>query len=359
MQVISVLKTNLRINYIFMAEKRGQSSEKSSWELPFSITLLINGSKIQVVFLVMLVTILPFLMGFLEQFNEIVKYRKEGNLEYPWPEYSDLWLAVKSLCFLLVLQFGLKKALLPFTEKTISAKYTGQERQDRAVRQVNSIFGCVYFTFAFVWGYYVSKDSYFLPPSLGGDGSAGLMFKDFPYQGREQFPQIREYIMVQLGYHMHSFIVHVFSKPRNDFVEMLLHHSVTVFLIILAYFMNYVTISHLVLFVHDLSDIFICCTKALVDTDSTFFTMSCYGLVMVTWSYMRLFIFPTEIIYWGFYNNPLPEQEVHGKWLLGTMLHFLLVLHLYWYYLLIKMGLRFALKGKKEDIQQDLSNSKQ
>jgi len=287
-----------------------------------------------------------------------MEFRIQGNPDYPWPQYSDFWLTAKTVAALFVVQTFMKYALLPFTQKTISEKYQGQERTDRAKRQLDSIFKGSYFVFAIVFGYIVAKDSYFFPVLLGGRGEARLMFKDFPYQTTEEFPLIREYLLVQLGYHTHSFIVHVFSKPRNDFIEMLLHHSMTVFLISLAYLMNYVCGSLLILVTHDVSDFCVYLTRVFVDTNNTKATVVSYSLLMTSWIYTRLFIFPYELIYWGTYYS-IAFEEIYGIWLMGAMLHFLLVLHIYWFYLLIKMGMRFAKKGTTKDLQHNLTKKSQ
>ena len=317
------------------------------------IWVVTRKSRMQVMFFLMFILLFPLLAAFLKEVNYIVEIRKLGNPLYSWPQYSDFWITAKTVLVLFALQSTVKFLALPFTESSISEKYQGRERHERAKRQADSIFKGCYFVFAFVFGYIVAKDSYFLPTSLGGKGEARLMFKDFPYQSTEGFPLIREYLLVQLGYHTHSFIVHVFSKPRNDFIEMLLHHSMTVFLISLAYLMNYVTTSLLVLFSHDLSDILVYGIRMFVDTNKTKVTFAIYILLVMSWAYTRLFIFPTEIIYWATYQA---NVEIYGLWVMGAMLHFLLVLHIYWFCLLIKMGVKFIKKGRPQDTQHDLGS---
>jgi len=236
----------------------------------------------------------------------------------------------------------------------ISERHHGKERLVRAEKLVEHLFKTIYFTFSFTLGYWVAKDSFFLPASLGGKGDVNLVWADFPYQSFETFPYIREYLMIQLGYHAQSFIVHILSKPRNDFMEMLLHHSMTVCLVSLAYLMNYVAISHLILFTHDLSDIFVCLTRTVMDTKiNKAISFASYISIMVTWFYMRLWIFPLDLLRMGAYECPL--EEVYGLGVLAGMAHVLLVLHVYWYILMIKMGVRFVKSGVPVDDMKKLS----
>jgi len=157
--------------------------------------------------------------------------------------------------------------------------------------------------------------------------------------------------MIQLGYHLKSFLIHVWNKPKNDFMEMLLHHSMTVFLISLAYLMNYVTMSLLVLYSHDFADIFGCFVQTFVDTNRKWLTFTCYIMLLISWFYTRLWVFPNELIRASCYENTV---EIHGLFVMGGMLHFLLVLHVYWFYLFIRMGMRFLRTSHVEDIQHKI-----
>ena len=63
--------------------------------------------------------------------------------------------------------------------------------------------------------------------SLGGHGD--LRLTDEYDRTGESFTRAHWYLLIQLGYHLHS-LVHVagIATKRNDFVEMMLHHYVTV-----------------------------------------------------------------------------------------------------------------------------------
>ena len=60
--------------------------------------------------------------------------------------------------------------------------------------------------------------------------------------------------------HMSIYISHIYSQllhwERNDFVEMFIHHLVTILLMTLSWTSNTVRIGTLVLVVHDCADIF-------------------------------------------------------------------------------------------------------
>lgn len=44
------------------------------------------------------------------------------------------------------------------------------------------MFKSIYFVFATAWGYYVLKDQFYMPKSLGGNGDFMDSFRGFPYE---------------------------------------------------------------------------------------------------------------------------------------------------------------------------------
>jgi hypothetical protein len=80
------------------------------------------------------------------------------------------------------------------------------------------------------------KDAYFFPSYLGGNGEYSLIFKDYPYI--KHIPYLKEYYMSCFSYHLGMLIKHIVAKRQNDFVEMALHHSVTIYLMFGSYMFN-------------------------------------------------------------------------------------------------------------------------
>lgn len=317
-----------------------------------------GGTWLQCLWLVMLILVFPFLVPFLKEFDRIVQMRKAGDPAYPWPQYSDLQLAVLTCAALYLGQTISVPVLSALIEPYIHSRHKENDRWMRAEKAAVSLFKGGYFTFSFIVGYYVAKDSFFLNWKLGGAGDVDLMFQDFPYQSTATFPYIRPYLMMQLGYHLFSLVSHLSHKPKSDFMEMLLHHTMTVLLVALAYFMNYVTMSHLVLFTHDFGDIFCYLSKLFVDTKYKSVAVALAPGILFSWGYMRLYVFPTDLIRVAVYENPKYE-EIYGITVLGGMLHFLLCLHVYWYLLFLKMVWRAVRHSEVEDLQSQVHSKTQ
>jgi hypothetical protein len=209
-----------------------------------------------------------------------------------------------------------------------------------------------------VFGYYVIQDAPFLPWIMGGSGDSALIFQGYPYQNFDTCPLIRGYLMIQLGYHLFSLIAHCIAPARHDFMEMLLHHVVTVLLISGSYLMNYCAIGSLVLLIHDLADIFIYGSRLWLDTKYVFMAFAAYLGLLVAFVFGRLIVFPFWLIWYAVWFNYDYYQEVPGFWLMSVMLHFLLILHVYWFTLLLRLGYNYITQGKATDMHANKDDAK-
>lgn len=305
-------------------------------------------SQIQYVFLLILIALIPCLLKFLVSLTSIVSQLKSGNPTYPWPPYTDFLKSLVISGVLLVSLSIFKKLFRNASNTLISRKYKGEDREFRRQKLVDCVFKGSFYVGICSYGYFVVKDCDFFPFALGGRGSSANMFNGYPYQEFDAYENIKLYLTIQLGYHIFSLIQHIFNKAKNDYIDMLLHHLMTVALVGLAYFMNYVAISILVLLVHDLSDVFGYLVRIFIDTEYKNFAVLCYVGLLMSWLYFRLIVLPFEIMRFGIYLNPI-IQDLNGYLLLAVMLHCLIILHVYWYYLFIQMGIKFIKTKSAED----------
>lgn len=80
----------------------------------------------------------------------------------------------------------------------------------------------------------------------------------------------------------------ILSKPGNDFIEMLLHHIVTLFLILGSFMCNYLRIGSVVAFTHDISDIFAYLVRLTIDFKNQLIPMTVGISLLTSWAYSRL-----------------------------------------------------------------------
>jgi hypothetical protein len=97
------------------------------------------------------------------------------------------------------------------------------------------------------------KNSYFYPSYLGGNGDYSLLFKNHPYP--THVPFLKEYYILSTSYHFGQLCKHMIGPKQNDFVEMLLHHTITIYLLTGSYLINVWECGAIIAYLHDASDI--------------------------------------------------------------------------------------------------------
>jgi len=160
---------------------------------------------------------------------------------------------------------------------------------------------------------------------------------------------VRRFYLIQLAIWAYTSFFHAFfEEPRRDHFAMFFHHIATLGLIIFSYIFRYSRIGVLVLLVHDISDIPLDLVKMVNYLEWEICTIIGYVVTLSSWAYWRFYQFPFRII-----NCTLFEAYAiapNGKWLweMNFALICLVFLHIYWFYLLVAVGLRMLFSKPKE-----------
>lgn len=226
----------------------------------------------------------------------------------------------------------------------------------KVVRCCDAVFKCCYYASMTLWGFYILRDKPWTPWVLGGRGDTRKCWTDgHPYQPVSD--DLRQFYLTAVGYHLCEVVVHLMEVHAPDFWEMLLHHTVTYFLVSLSYLLNYVRIGSLVMLLHGATDIFIYASKAVVDTGFTRLTAVSYFGLLLAYAWFRILVFPTFVMRSAWVES---VQEVGpdlpaGWSFLNFALGVLFLLHVYWFGLVIKIGLNFRKTGEARDMVSNLS----
>jgi hypothetical protein len=233
-----------------------------------------------------------------------------------YPQFGDFIYALTACVVLCLLRWVLSNgpfcrvadALLPIDKDL---------REERVKRCAQYLFKLSYDIVFCAYGYKLMRHRSWMPPEMGGSGNIAEAFSDSDLNFMPW--DLKIYYQISLGYHLHSLAYHSFwTKRRNDFIEMLLHHLVTVFLIGFSYMFNFLKIGLIVMLVHDVSDIPGYLVRIFVDTAN--------------------------------FNERSDRRSVPALAIFLLMMSVLAVLHFYWYALFIRMGMMAASSGKTEDI---------
>ncbi|KAG6623474.1 LAG1 longevity assurance [Phytophthora cinnamomi] len=272
------------------------------------------------------------------------------------PHISEWLVGIGFALLIIALRFAFLAVAKPLGRRVLSP--AKRQHPDRVERFATVLFKFTWFAGITVAGYYVMRDEKWFPPVLGGNGvirEAYLILHEAPGFA------LKYYYFVQLGYHFHSLLfMLLFSPIRNDFIEMLLHHLVTIILIGGSYLANYCAMGALVTFTHDIGDVTGCKKTpiSVVDTGNTPLIVAMYVVLLVSWGYTRLYVYPFHLIYNAIFVIPEANPHVVGIFLHpgNALLCMLVVLHVYWYGLFLVMGYTLIRKGLAEDIQDKCSD---
>jgi signal transduction histidine kinase len=92
--------------------------------------------------------------------------------------------------------------------------------------------------------------------------------------------------------------------------------------------------------------------KSVVDTNATSVVVVLYFLLLMTWIYTRLYVYPFVFLYNTFFIAFDDQMSIFFHRAMNVMLSMLQVLHVYWFVLFLQMGYQLVRKGIQEDIQQ-------
>lgn len=220
-------------------------------------------------------------------------------------------------------------------------------RVTRTKKGVKNIFKFTYYLSAAIFGYIVLKDNYVLPPMLGGKGSFYNQFKDWPYF--EHPPMYMYYYTGTMGFHMATLLNQLIFEDRtkSDYVEMTLHHLVTIYLYGFSYMSN-TLIGAPVAFLHNWADVFVSFTR--IWSESVYSRMTAYFFILaqIVWFYSRIYVFP-QLIYASTVYLEVYTHSPYIQPIFGGLLTCLFILHIYWFILMQNILLTYFRKGVAED----------
>jgi len=204
--------------------------------------------------------------------------------------------------------------------------------------------------------YQTLRQTSWLPPVLGGTGSTTNCWADgYPYQPIPD--SLRKLYLIFIGYSTAEMVGHIIrERKRPDFYELLVHMLVTNCLLVFSYYGNYIRVGSLVLLAHSGSDIFVYFAKALVDTKLTGGALS-YIPLLLAYVWCRIYVHSAVILksIWTEAAPSVLASLVHWDYM-NFLLSVLLMLHMYWLFVIVKIGIFLLSTGKSRDLQASLSS---
>lgn len=289
--------------------------------------------------------------------DEFYKHRNLERPDYENAAWKDLWMTFIFVPLIAYCKYLFKNAFHNFFYKNLSKKYQGEALELKMHKSSKNAFKVFYFGVISIFGYYVYTDTNYHSPMMYGSGNLLQIMSDWPYM---QVPHyLKVYYMIGVSYHLEDSIHHLFYPAQNDFFEMLLHHYITLLLIVGSYMTNLWNFGISVMIQMDSWDWLGGLIKASMDFAPTWFVLSNYIVMVYYWIYFRIYAFSVDILINGGLTSRYASEGhyAHHSSLIILWLG-LLLLNVYWVILFFRMGWRFIRKGEVKDIQNPVEDTK-
>mmetsp|Transcript_18907 Transcript_18907/g.16749 ORF Transcript_18907/g.16749 Transcript_18907/m.16749 type:complete len:219 (-) Transcript_18907:459-1115(-) len=195
---------------------------------------LTNGQMCFLLLLVPLFSIIPLVYSSCEAFSH---QRRLERPDFSNPNWSDFLPILYISPVFTIAKIIFKKVSTPFYERRMITMYSGETLKMKMYKSTRNFFKFFYFLFITAFGFYVLSDTTFHPPLMFGSGNIFYFMSEWPFINPPRLFKL--YYMIGLSYHFEDAVSHFFHPAQNDFFEMLLHHYITIMLIVWSYMLSF------------------------------------------------------------------------------------------------------------------------
>ncbi|KAG2211291.1 TLC domain-containing protein [Mucor mucedo] len=285
-------------------------------------------------------------LPFFQNFIFIANKRGDGRYE---KSFWDLAFLFFYICVFTALRAATMNYIL-----TPAAKYFSVPIQ-KYQRFAEQSWSFLYYTFAFIFGIYVMKDSPWWFDST-------YFWRDYPvYDFTKSF---KYYYLIQFAFWLQQVFVLQIEAPRKDYQELVLHHINTLLLVSFSYTCNFTRVGNAVFVCMDLPDAFLALAKTLNYMMPGMICNAAFVVMFISWMYTRVYIYGKIIL------STLTEPELYvpefvldplnGQWfphfvkyIIAGLMIGLYLLILFWTLMIIKVFVKMAISSEASDVRSD------
>ncbi|GAQ85769.1 LAG1 longevity assurance homolog 3 [Klebsormidium nitens] len=285
------------------------------------------------------------------------------------PVVADLQLALLLALLLPALRWALECTVFDSAARSALARQrppasrVGQERAQLAVTKYKeSAWRCCFYGAVWLYGLTVT-----LAEGWPGRDTRAL-WDGWPHHTVTY--GVKVFYMLELSYYLFgiyavgaSFVApaHAWEVRRKDSLVMLTHHLATTLLLAYSYLHGFVRIGALVLLAHDLSDVLLEGAKLAKYAGRELAASLTFAAFALSFFALRLVYYPAVLIYSASFEAPAlvgplltwPMTLVF-YYVFNTALLLVLVLHCYWFLLILRIAAKqIASGGKVDDVRSD------
>ncbi|KAK6157740.1 hypothetical protein DH2020_011988 [Rehmannia glutinosa] len=234
-----------------------------------------------------------------------------------------------------------------------------KERKKKIRKFKESAWKCIYFLSAEIFALAVTyNEPWFTKTKYFWEGPGDLAWPDQKYKLK-----LKGLYMYTGGFYTYSIFALIFWETRrSDFGVSMGHHVASSILIVLSYIFRFARVGSVVLALHDATDVFLEVGKMSKYSGAEALASCSFVLFVISWALLRLIYYPFWILRSTSYDMiQFLDKETHKVegpiyyYIFNTLLFSLLVLHIYWFVLMLRMLVNQIKAGGQvsEDVRSD------
>eukprot|EP00920_Eleutheroschizon_duboscqi_P041361 GHVT01099229.1.p1 GENE.GHVT01099229.1~~GHVT01099229.1.p1 ORF type:complete len:340 (-),score=-13.70 GHVT01099229.1:509-1528(-) len=310
--------------------------------------------KLDTLFKLLVLLVVGFTLPHFRSMKEQIVHRQLWSTTYPC--LYDLWRCGVVALIIGVVERLLKAVLRPVADSLIPhGKWSPKVRELKVARFGSMAFRTIYFLCVSIWAYVNLRDEVWFPAQLGGVGDVSAYWIDYPLQVSSN--AVHWYFYANGGYQLYHLVSLLLAPPMPDFWETVLQHVCALLLISFSYMANYLRVGAIIMFCHDVCDIFSFGCKLLVDTPFKRLTISLFMCLLAFWGYLRLYCYPATTLYPILMelHSMIAAPEIQGWMWFVFLLSTVMLMDIYWFALMLKIFGHFVTSGQTTDMHSRVS----
>jgi ceramide synthetase len=234
--------------------------------------------------------------------------------------------------------------------------------KDGADKLPESLWKVIMYSITWTWAIYlIATENYFVDLKTHWDGWT---------PGEAVDNSLRWLYIVQIGFYIHCAYATVYLETiRRDFLVMMLHHTLTISLLLFSYTVRFHKIGLLVLFLQDIGDIVLECAKISYyfkerggreHVVPEYFANVFFAIFTLQHVLFRLYWFPTKVMYSSMHVSVMVFPGGPFYLPFNLMLLALYGMQVYWFKFIVRLLVKILVHGDKvrdtREYEEDKNN---
>jgi ceramide synthetase len=284
---------------------------------------------------------------FFENYNLPSLYTENNGIKlnsYAVKEYS-IYTCFPLAFLFVVFRYGFQKV---FSQTRFLTKYGS----DIPKKFSESLYKLLYYSLTFYAICYILVKEESIWPDIENCWNYVL-------EGQTRSLIVSGYYMFELSFYVSELIcISWLETKRKDRTVLLVHHIATITLLSISYVYGFHRIGILVLYAHNINDIFLEAAKICKYAGFDDLANVNFVFLILSWIASRLYFFPFHIIrstYYDTYEIVFKNTQYLPQYYIANgCLIVLFFMHLYWFFLICRIAYNALKNGKTEDERENI-----